>query len=288
MPAFGRRKTWLLSTQSGQFSFDPASSHRVEVTDSNSGVVVADAVRFVSAGGAGIAGLHYVHADHLGTPQKMTDGTQAVVWDAVYQPFGKSHSVTGTASNNQRFPGQYFDAETGFHQNYFRDYDPSTGRYVQSDPIGLDAGINTYSYVGGNPLTFSDPFGLKTYSCRKPLDALGGTGTRSGPDISGNPFYHQYSCIVKKNGVMQCGGQSYSPSGPLGNFGGMGAPGVPSEDTFNANSCELSQPDDPCFPKCLEKEWKKPRPWYGIPFGMDCQEYDVFVNTRCQKECNKN
>jgi hypothetical protein len=59
----------------------------------------------------------------------MTDHTKAIVWDAVYTPFGQVHSITGTATNNQRFPGQYADAETGYSYNYFRDYDPTTGRY---------------------------------------------------------------------------------------------------------------------------------------------------------------
>lgn len=59
-------------------------------------------------------------------------------------------------------PGQYYDAETGKNYNYFRDYDPTTGRYVESDPIGLNGGVNTYNYVGNNPLKFFDLLGLSS------------------------------------------------------------------------------------------------------------------------------
>ena len=69
-------------------------------------------------------------------------------------------SGLGTFTYNLRFPGQYYDAETGHNYNYFRDYNPSIGRYIESDPVGLFGGVNTYSYVDGNPVVYFDRYGL--------------------------------------------------------------------------------------------------------------------------------
>jgi RHS repeat-associated protein len=109
---------------------------------------------------AGTPILYYAHPDHLGSPQKMTDAAMSVVWDGRFRPFGEEHLITGALTQDDRFPGQRLEAETGYHYNYFRDYDPSTGRYLQSDPIGLLGGLNTYAYVGGNPVRWVDPTGL--------------------------------------------------------------------------------------------------------------------------------
>ncbi|MCH8544191.1 MAG: RHS repeat-associated core domain-containing protein [Alcanivorax sp.] len=79
---------------------------------------------------------------------------------ADYEPFGRvSVDPASSISLFSRFPGQYQDDETGLYYNYFRDYDPSIGRYIQSDPIGLGDGPNTYSYVHNNPLRYIDPTG---------------------------------------------------------------------------------------------------------------------------------
>ncbi|OZG75211.1 hypothetical protein BTA51_02165 [Hahella sp. CCB-MM4] len=103
--------------------------------------------------------IYYIHTDHLGTPQVMTDQNQNVVWDIDQTPFGETVNESGSVVQPMRFPGQYSDPETGYSYNYYRDYDPSLGRYVQSDPIGLRGGLNTYAYVGGNPISRIDPTG---------------------------------------------------------------------------------------------------------------------------------
>jgi len=126
------------------------------------GYVIADGIRLLATNSTNSsqAGIFYVHNDHLGTPRVITDDQQTVVWQAHYDPFGKASITTETIVNNIRFPGQYFDAESGLYYNYYRYYDPTTGRYITSDPIGLAGGLNTYGYVDGNPLGFIDPFGL--------------------------------------------------------------------------------------------------------------------------------
>jgi RHS repeat-associated protein len=106
------------------------------------------------------AEMLYVLTDHLGTPQVITNGQNQTVWKATVHPFGEVESPVALVDNPIRFPGQYFDSETGLHYNYFRDYDPGVGRYLQSDPIGLAGGWNVYVYVYNSPVQWVDPKGL--------------------------------------------------------------------------------------------------------------------------------
>ena len=125
--------------------------------------------------------VFYIHTDQLDTPRLITNSNNSAVWrwDS-FDAFGDNPpnddpNLTGLHFiYNPRFAGQYFDQETRLNYNYFRDYDTGTGRYVESDPIGLDCGsYSTYAYVEGNPLSYSDPFGLvkhttgRTISCGK-------------------------------------------------------------------------------------------------------------------------
>lgn len=103
--------------------------------------------------------LYYVHNDHLATPQVITDSTQQIVWRGYQKPFGEIEETVLDVVNSQRFPGQHLDSESGLNYNYFRDYDPSLGRYIQSDPIGLKDGPNTYAYVYSNPIIHYDSNG---------------------------------------------------------------------------------------------------------------------------------
>jgi RHS repeat-associated protein len=91
----------------------------------------------------------------------MTNLSGAIVWQASYDAFGKATvDAASSITNNLRFPGQYFDAETGLHYNWNRFYDPNTGRYVTEDPIGIKGGINLFSYISNNPINFNDFAGL--------------------------------------------------------------------------------------------------------------------------------
>ncbi len=137
------------------------SGNLIAEMDSVSGSVLAEYIwldgtplAFVQSGQT-----YHVHVDHLGSPKALTDASGQVVWKADYNPFGKASITNQGPTFNLRFPGQYFDAETGLHHNWRRYYDPETGRYITSDPIGQAGGINTYAYALSNPIGNADPTG---------------------------------------------------------------------------------------------------------------------------------
>ncbi len=104
--------------------------------------------------------FNFYQNDHLGSPQQMIASNGTVTWQGEYDTFGKTHVLVEEKVNPLRFAGQYFDQETGKHQNWNRYYDPNIGRYISSDPIGLSGGINHFGYAFANPNSYIDPDGL--------------------------------------------------------------------------------------------------------------------------------
>jgi RHS repeat-associated protein len=206
----------------------------------------------------------YLHSDHLNTPRLATDAQQKVVWHWRGDAFGQGRADRdpdgdGSKVNVRlRFPGQYRDAESGLHNNYFRDYDPNTGRYIESDPIGLDGGLNTYAYVDNHPIAFTDPLGLTKFSIGANASfqntAAGASMSGSaGIDSTGNVCFEFQVCGRVGPGISVgatfegtiaqgtfCEGNSMSGGffgeGGIGPFGGtglaVGADGLSS--TFSA------------------------------------------------------
>ncbi len=174
----------------------------------------------------------YVTTDQLNTPRAVTDQSATIEWSWTSDPFGNGQPTSPlTYAYNLRFPGQYYDAETGHSYNYFRDYDPANGRYIESDPVGLAGGNNTYEYGADAPSDKDDPFGLLVQLCSR---MLGGPNSQPLPGNSSDPFRHEYIVV---------NGQAFSFQ-PSGNE--LLSPGQVLNNE-NANSQCTTLCDDPDF-----------------------------------------
>lgn len=163
------------------------------------------------------------------------------------------------------------------HYNYFRDYEPQTGRYVESDPIGLRGGVSTYAYVESRPVLEVDPRGLQTWKCER--DA------RNLPP----PITHAFLCTTNPNKkdspLRPCGGQAPS-CGPLEATLGS-CPGTDSHETYNPFQCTQVMGPNECYQKCMVDEFKKPRPDYSTASGLgtNCFEWVDETLYKCAKQC---
>jgi RHS repeat-associated protein len=204
---------------------------------------------------------YFYQNDHLGTPQKMTGVNGMVVWSANYSSFGET-TVDGssTITNNLRFPGQYYDEETGLHYNRFRYYVPNIGRYNRPDPIGQFGNLNTYIYASNSPMLNYDELGLfmSSYQCAK----------RIGKKYENMPVSDKYQhCMA--------GGEIYRECGPLTAYAAsigkeikdMFSPGDTSWGdlmaTFEGIDCAKNPGQDECgkplpLEDCCKRKGRKP------------------------------
>ncbi|MGD9729685.1 MAG: RHS repeat-associated core domain-containing protein [Nitrospiraceae bacterium] len=216
-------------------------------------------VKYDGTNGGGTGTVYYYHSDHLNTPRYATDAAGTLVWASGFpgeDPF-RPGSMSAYGLNLEprlRFPGQYYQAETGAVYNYFRDYDPVTGRYLQADPIGLAGGLNTYAYANNNSLRYTDPFGLESISATFGGGLHYGTyganaSTSIGIDSKGKVCFQFTKCGQVGFGRLGslgagitasesdfCEGDSFS-EGPFAEAGaGIGAGGSATEDTIGSGS----------------------------------------------------
>jgi RHS repeat-associated protein len=133
------------------------------------------------------------------TPARSGISENRTTTQFAFDPWGRRTLVQGSDITRAGFTGHRWEAGVSTWLTAYRQLDPEIGRWLTEDPIGLSDGINRYAYVQNNPINRLVPVGLKSYMCKKPLHAMGGKGKRSGPDVWGNPLYHQYYC-VERNG----------------------------------------------------------------------------------------
>jgi hypothetical protein len=122
-----------------------------------------------------------------------------------------------------------------------------------------------------------------TFRCTKPLHFLEVNVGKGFAKWAWKWFpagYHQFSCVIRRDGTIRCDGQDRA-----GSF--LRSPGKPTREPGPEGVCNAVRRNDECYENCMEKEWNKKRPTYGIPLGTDCQEYDDGVHATCRQECGK-
>ena len=232
---FGRRlwkevngvRTYFVYADEGLVAEVDAAGNVIKSYGYRPGSVWTADPQFMKVGGQ----YYFYHNDQLGTPQKMTAVNGAVVWSAKYSSFGDAEvNPSSTVENNLRFPGQYYDNETRLHYNFYRTYNPISGRYLRSDPIGIQKGNNhLYAYSGSNPTNSIDPKGLCKWSG---TFSILGFSSGTGGGATGLLQIKPKCCNGKEAG----GEYVWTAAGAM--------PG-PSVISASFSSVELSGPDTP-------------------------------------------
>lgn len=188
--------------------------------------------------------VNYIVADQLNTPRAIANSAGTTIWQWAYQsnPFGEKQptSTTGYVFN-PRFPGQYFDVESGTSYNVYRTYQSATGRYLQSDPTRLNGGISTYAYVTSNPLNSVDPMGLWACDPHDPrcTSFKNGWASLQTASASGNLEPYQQASLAN---IVSAYGAEGDPTVQIV-FDSLPS-GIKAKTGANANGCETITFDD--------------------------------------------
>ena len=201
--AFGLRRTKLASGSATVYHYDGAGHLLAETDDSG-----ALQRLYVWAGDTPVAQQAgsvrtHLHVDHLDTPRLGTGSSGALVWRWRSDGFGSAmpeEDVDGDSNFvavNLRFPGQLYDVETGLHYNHFRYYEPTNGRYLSADPIGVSGGTNVYLYASNDPVNRIDVLGLSP----KPSRGVwtGAVGRRYSQTAFPMPEINEENCDTARN-----------------------------------------------------------------------------------------
>jgi RHS repeat-associated protein len=225
----------------------------------------------------------YIFTDHLNTPREIArigasaaNGNNANAYTSLWNwdslAFGETQandnpSGLGAMTFNHRFPGQYRDKETGLHQNWRREFDPYINRYIQSDPIGLLAGANTYIYATNNSVSFSDPTGLVVEICDQPF-------TTQIPVLGTTTLTHQFLCVAGS-----CRGFGPVNSAWRDDGGARNLPGVTCRNVLTPTFCPGGAAFDTAkFESCMDRSTR-----IGSQNGST---YSVWTNN-CQQAANR-
>jgi RHS repeat-associated protein len=194
--AIGQRVQKAITGATTDYQFDLAGHIIGESNDSNAATIV----EYVWMQGMMLAQIDssgnivYVHSDQVNNPQKVTNPSRTLVWDREQEPFGETYATpTNTTPTNHRFPGQYADAENLLSYNMMRDYDSTLGRYIESDPMGLNAGSNLYGYAFAEPSRYTDHLGLDVWVEGPSINGEEVSGHESINVGDPNGDYHSYS-----------------------------------------------------------------------------------------------
>jgi RHS repeat-associated protein len=276
-----------------QFSYDEAG-HLLGEYDGSGNLIEETVwlgdipVTTLRPNGANVS-IYYVHSDQLNSPRQVTrpsDNAQMWTWSS--DPFGTdaanaNPSGVGTFVYNLRFAGQVFDGQAGLHQNGFRDYDPATGRYTESDPIGLNGGTNTYSYVGSKPIAATDSKGLLE-QCRAGLEVLGGNAL--------GLLHHEFLCWKDETGARVCRGYGRDASSSVIDaiLDRVGGKVLKDDENKSAPAASCGTDDrNQCMDTCASKEWdklEKNTPQYGLIQGSSCQSVTQSILQTCSARCH--